>query len=105
MISSRSAVVELCRRYSNHPDLLNPLVSVLTKIKSGAADNGPAGLAVVCGRQPRVWRLAERLTEGDVATLLDAYRTGTPTRILAARYGVGTTSVKHLLRQHGVRRR
>lgn len=97
--------MELTRRYSNHPELLNSLVSVMAKIKSGAGEDDQAGLGSIQGRQARgAWRIADRLTKQDVAALLDAYRTGTPSRVLAARYGLGTTTVKRLLREHGVRR-
>lgn len=96
--------VELTRRYSNHPDLLNPLVRVLAKIRSDAEDGGQPDLGAVHGKQPDIWRIADRLTDQDVATLLDAYRAGTPTRVLAARYGISPTSIKRLLREHGVRR-
>ncbi|MGH8542045.1 MAG: resolvase [Gammaproteobacteria bacterium] len=98
-------MVELCSRYSNHPELLNPLVSVMAKIKSGTGDGAPSDLGVVQGMQAGVWRVFDRLTKQDVAALLDAYRTGTPSRVLAARYGIGTTTVKRLLREHEVRRR
>lgn len=97
--------MELCRRYSNRPELLNSLVSVLGKIKDGTADDSQPASASVCGKQPGVWRIGDRLTDQDVAALLDAYRRGTTAFSLAAHYGLGLTTVKRLLREHGVRRR
>ena len=55
--------LELCRRYSNRQDLLNPLVSVLEKIKSGADEGSQPDVGTVCGRQPGVWRITDRLTD------------------------------------------
>lgn len=54
---------------------------------------------------PRRRRLRDRLSEQDLSTLVESFRTGTPAHVLAKRYGVGETALKVLLRQHGVRRR
>jgi hypothetical protein len=37
--------------------------------------------------------------------MIDLYRSGTPARMVAERYGVGVRSVKRLLHGRGVRRR
>jgi hypothetical protein len=37
--------------------------------------------------------------------LVESFQSGTPTHVLAKRYGVGKTALKTLLRQRGVRRR
>jgi transcriptional regulator of aromatic amino acid metabolism len=97
-------MVELLHRYSNPSHFLKPLVSVLRKIKSGAMDADLSGFGTVQGKQPSVWRLVDRLSEQEVAALLDTYRAGTPSRVLAVRYSISPTSVKRLLREHGVRR-
>jgi hypothetical protein len=96
-------VVELCRRYSNRPDLLNPLVSVLNKIKSDTPDNEP-DVAYVRGNEPGVWRITDRLAPSDVDILIKSYQAGSTARLLAERYSVSTATVKRLLREHGVRK-
>jgi DNA invertase Pin-like site-specific DNA recombinase len=96
-------MVELCRRYSNCPDLLNPLVSVLEKIKNGTPGTESV-LVPVYGKEPGVWRVADRLSPADVGTLIESYRAGSTARLLAERYSVSTATVKRLLRDHGVRK-
>jgi DNA-directed RNA polymerase specialized sigma24 family protein len=96
-------MVELCRRYSNRPDLLNPLVSVLEKIKEGTSDTEP-DLVSVRSNESGVWRVVDRLSPSEVATLIESYRAGSTARSLAERYSVSTGTVKRLLREHGVRK-
>ena len=97
--------MEICRRYSNRPDPLGSLINLLQKIKNGTPDDHEQDLVSVSGNTANVWRVSDRLSETDVRTLLDAYRTGTTTRTLAARYNVGTSTIKRLLKEHQVRRR
>jgi hypothetical protein len=52
----------------------------------------------------RPWSLRERLTERDIAELINAYRDGTTAASLAAAYALSLKSVKRLLRTAGVRR-
>lgn len=54
---------------------------------------------------PQRHRLRDRLSEHDLSTLVESFKTGTPAHVLAKRYGVGETALKALLRQRGVRRR
>jgi len=97
-------MVELCRRYSNRPDLLNPLVSVLEKIKKGVPHDDEPDPAPVRGNEPGVWRVADRLAPSDVDTLIKSYQAGSTARVLAERYNVSTATVKSLLRDHSVRK-
>jgi hypothetical protein len=55
-------------------------------------------------RSVRVWRVEDRLTADGVHVLIADYLAGTPKRELSERYGIGLTTVKDLLRRHGVRR-
>lgn len=48
-------------------------------------------------------RLRDRLSEQDLSTLVENFRSGTSAHVLAKRYGVGETALKALLRQRGVR--
>jgi transcriptional regulator of aromatic amino acid metabolism len=96
-------LVELLRRSSNRPDLLNPLVNALKKIKNDTPDTEP-DLASVRGNEPSVWRVTDRLSPSDVDTLIKSYQAGSTGRLLAERYNISTATVKRLLREHGVRK-
>jgi hypothetical protein len=54
---------------------------------------------------PQRHRLRDRLSEQDLSTLVENFRSGTSAHVLAKRYSVGETALKALLRQRGVRRR
>lgn len=73
-------MVELCRRYSNRPDLLNSLVSVLEKIENGVPNEDESDLASVRGNEPGVWRVIDRLSPSDVGTLVESYPAGSTAR-------------------------
>lgn len=51
------------------------------------------------------WRVGDRLSERDVATLIAAFKAGIPKHVLAEQYGIGLWSVKKLLREHGATKR
>jgi hypothetical protein len=51
------------------------------------------------------WRIRDKLTPADVQTLVQAFVAGTPQPELAVRYKISHSSVKRLLRKHGVRAR
>jgi hypothetical protein len=46
----------------------------------------------------------ERLTDADVQALIGEFLAGTSKRVLAERYVVSFSTVKNILRKHGVRR-
>lgn len=52
----------------------------------------------------KAWRAEDRLTSVELLRLLTAYQEGTPARVLAEQYALGTTTVKQLLRRYGIRR-
>jgi hypothetical protein len=56
------------------------------------------------GRVARVWRVQDRLTDADVQALIGEFLAGTSKRVLAERYAVSFSTVKNILRKHGVRR-
>ncbi len=95
--------MELCHRYSNRPDLTKPLVSVLDKIHTGTPPDD-IDLVTVSGNQPEVWRMAERLSQSDVESMIDLYRGGSTGAELATKFNVSHSSVKRVLRQHGARK-
>ena len=44
-----------------------------------------------------------RLSEADIADIVACFERGTAKHVLASRYGIGLTTVKKLLREHGVK--
>jgi hypothetical protein len=98
--------VELCSRYSNRDDLLDPLVSVLEQINASTpASEAEDQLVSADGATPKAWRVADRLSPSDVADLIASYQAGNTVRDLAERFDLGTTTVKRLLREHKARRK
>jgi transcriptional regulator of aromatic amino acid metabolism len=95
--------VELARRYSNRPELLNPLVRTLDKIHNGTPSDD-VDLAVVEGRQARVPTVNDRLTPADIQILIDSYMAGATSKKLAEEYGFSGTTIKRILREHGIRK-
>ena len=57
------------------------------------------------GRAPRVWRVRDRLSDGDVQEIISQFRAGTSKHVLAATFDLSLSSVKAFLRQRGVRRK
>ena len=105
-VRPRLPTVELLRRYSNRDDLLKPLVSVMERVheETPATPHEAPPLASDYRPGPPRRQVSERLTAEDIKTLVSAYLAGSTIRELAERYGLGTTSVKRLLRQHGARK-
>lgn len=98
--------VELLLRYSNKSTLIPHLADVLRR----ARESDPTDLPSVTN-QPQAGqaateqpgRLSDRLTAADVATIVAAFRQGTPKCQLAARFGVSESSIKRVLRARQVR--
>lgn len=96
-------MVELLRRYSNRPDLANPLVSVLEKIND-ASDAGHEKVTTIHGRTASPDYVRHALTDDQVSEVLAAYRSGETAKALAERYRVHINTIKRALRKHGVRK-
>lgn len=92
--------MELLRRYSNRPDLLGPLVSVLRRVLDPIVD-GHETVTTVEGRTASPDYIRQKLTEQDVTELIEAYRSGATAKALAERYGVHASTVKKKLRKYG----
>lgn len=98
-------LVELARRYSNRPELLNPLVRVMSMIHTEPSDTTHHDRPSVEGANVVPWRISDRFAAHDIDVLIAAYRSGQTAPALAKRYDIGLTSVKRLLRDRGVRKR
>lgn len=98
-------LVELLRRYSNRDDLLKPLVSIPERIhEEPSVVTEEAQLTSADGPAPRAWQISRRLSSTDIKTFVTSYLAGSTVRDLTERYGISTSSVKRLLRKHGVRK-
>jgi len=94
--SSRTALAEALRRYSNRPDLLGPMIDVLRRIVVGDQVDEPGGAE---SREGCSLRLSDRLSEADVVKMVGRFRAGMAKHKLAAEYGMSLSSVKRLLRR------
>jgi DNA invertase Pin-like site-specific DNA recombinase len=94
--------VELLARYSNFHEM-DSLREVLRRIAAGDQTEAPGLVGASARWPPR--NLRDRLEEADVQELVESYQTGSTIRALARRFMISESSVKRLLRQHGVKRR
>ena len=99
--------MELLRRYSNRPELVKPLRAVLKRLSAPGdckPTTGSSEPSEPAHAPSEPWRLRERLTEAQIDQLIAEYRAGATIKEVAARYGLGTTTIKRLLRQREARR-
>lgn len=94
--------MELLAHYSNTPDLLTDLRRLVTTLSTPDDTHDNPGLPPHPSDRP--WRVRDRLSQTDIQNILDQFRGGIPTHVLADRYSISQSSVKTLLRKHGVRR-
>lgn len=93
--------MDLLRRYSNRADLLERLAEARSRASQrDGCDDEP--VRVSWGRVPGTPR--GRLTDADVQCLIGEFRAGTPKWALAETYAISLSTVKNILRKHGVRR-
>ena len=93
--------MELVRRYSNRTDLLERLAEARLRVRQ-RGEREPDASEVAWGRVPGMRR--NRLTDADEQCLIGEFRAGTPKWALAETYAVSLSTVKNILRKHGVRR-
>ena len=96
--------VELVRRYSNRADLQERLAEARSRASQLSQQEPGAHSVALSARVSRTWRVRDRLTDADVECLIAEFLAGTPKRVLAERYAVSFSTVKNILRKHGVRR-
>jgi hypothetical protein len=94
--------VEALRRHSNRADLVKIMVDVLRCIEGGDKTNEPGvestGNGLVLAR-PRELR-----SEDDIMGMIAGFQDRVGVRELAARYVVSESTVKRILKRHGVSR-
>jgi Helix-turn-helix domain of resolvase len=90
--------------YSNRPDLLRQLRKVAAIVSDGGQDDS-AGVKVTTECVIRSRHLRDRFSSDDLQVMLDLYRSGITAKQVAEKFRVSLSSLKRVLRQHGVHRR
>ena len=88
-------------RYSNRPDLYGPLSDVVKRIDADDQTDEPGVQST--GTGTGLTPVRQRV-DVDPAKLIESFRAGTLIRELATKYGIGSTTVKSILREAGVQR-
>ncbi|MEV6102311.1 hypothetical protein [Nocardia sp. NPDC051981] len=102
---NKPLMVDLAGRYSKRADL-HKLETTRAKIDTGPSSPLPRRHKKPLADRPREpRRIEQRLGPATVEELLHAYRDGTSTTQLAARYGISKTAVLNLLTNRNVSRR
>jgi DNA-directed RNA polymerase specialized sigma24 family protein len=104
-LSSKELVVELIRRYSNNPALLDDLHNARQAAMSADVDDEPE-----LGGEHRAvsqggWRVTDRLAADGLREVVTCYRAGMTARELAEKFSISPSSVKRILRRAGARKR
>jgi hypothetical protein len=92
-------IVELLAAYSHTPTRLDDLRKTVDIVRRQESDDPDDGRNEAASRPSR-WTLADRLSPADVQTIIDLHQGGTPTKGLAAKFGISARSVRRLLRKH-----
>lgn len=98
--------MDLLVAYSNRSDLREQLqqVAVILSEDASQGDGEGSGADGVVLNPGRRWSLYDRFFPEDLQGMIDLYRSGATARQVAEKFGIGLTSVKRVLREHGVRR-
>jgi DNA invertase Pin-like site-specific DNA recombinase len=59
----------------------------------------------ICPVGARSWSMHDRLSAEDLHTMIDLYTSGATRAQVAQRFGISVSSVKRVLREHGIRKR
>lgn len=98
-------VVDLVRHYSNRSDLLLDLEHLTRNLRASLEGGAETSVSVRSDRMPGPSRrIADRLGEPQIRTMVADFQAGEPSWRLAEQYGIGQTSVKRILRERRARR-
>lgn len=95
--------MELARRFANRADLLDVYERVRQKCGTGTAE--PADTVRTdrpADYNPRERLLSVRLKDDDIAKIVAAGREGMPMQEIADKFKVSRSSIKRILKRHGV---
>lgn len=96
--------VDLLMTYSKRSDLLFDLATAVERVRNAEAHLVAEPDSVRSDQAPRVWRLADRLSEEDEQRLVSLFLEGATVMQLVEKFSLGRSSVKKVLRTHGARR-
>lgn len=91
-------MVDLIRAYSNRPDLCEELDQAVSQLGTARSESCAKRESVQSIQPPRIRLLSDRLTDDEVAKLLDYYQYGVTFTELAEQFAISTTSVKKILK-------
>ncbi|MEJ7744353.1 MAG: hypothetical protein WKF73_18525 [Nocardioidaceae bacterium] len=91
-------MVHLLHTYSNTPELLITLESLLWTVRKADLHDEPT-----LPSTERVWRLRDRLSEAEMDAVVASYYGGASVAQLTRLYGINHWSVNKLVRQRGHR--
>lgn len=94
--------MEVLKAYSHTPERLDDLRKAVEIVHRQERDDPDDGRNQPASRPSRR-TLAHRLSPDDVQTIVDLYHGGTPTKDLAAKFGISARSVRRLARKNGAR--
>jgi hypothetical protein len=98
--------VGLLSRYSNHGAELDTLLELLKRLRTGDQAAAP-GLSAALLRptpDPSRRKVVDRLPEGAIPAMVERFRAGATVAAVADEYGISESSLKRILRKHGVHR-
>lgn len=95
--------MEILTHYSNAPDLLSGLRRTVQAVTEMVVEDDEPDLST-SAPVFRPTRIEDRLSASDIDQLITSFKAGTTIRELVEHYGICRTSVKNVLRRHGVRR-
>lgn len=96
--------MEIVTHYSNTPNLLSDLRRTINAVTTMVIRDDEPDIAASAPAD-RAWRVKERLSPRDLDQLVESFKEGTTIPELVERYGISRTTIRTILRQHGVRRR
>jgi hypothetical protein len=104
--SNITTQVEVLKAYSHPSSLLYDLRTTWQIVTNqDSSDDYPVlGSQASDSESPQRWSKADRLAAADVQAIIDLYTGGVAGPDLAAKFGISLSSVRRLLREHGVRR-
>lgn len=91
--------MEVLTAYSHTPDLFDDLRKAVEIVRRHGPDDPDDGHNEDASR-PSLRTLADRLSPQDAQTITDLYHGGTPTKDLAAKFGISARSVRRLIKKH-----
>ena len=89
--------------YSKHLALADDLGRCIRRVQQVDTADPPVSMSVrSTGTSERQWRVGDRLAEADLTAMVASAREGVSKVALAERFKISHSSVKRILKEHGV---